>query len=47
MIRMEANEEDLSTIISDIWNKRKDRYSEERNSEKLIHRPVEMSYIGG
>ena len=47
MIRMEANEEDLSAIISDIWNKRKDRYSEERNSEKQIHRPVEMSYIGG
>ncbi|MBR96116.1 MAG: GTP 3',8-cyclase MoaA [Euryarchaeota archaeon] len=47
MIRMEATEEDLSTIISDIWNKRKDRYSEERNSEKQIHRPVEMSYIGG
>ena len=47
MIRMEATEEDLSTIISDIWNKRKDRYSEERNSAKQIHRPVEMSYIGG
>ena len=47
LIRMEADEQDLSQVISDIWNKRKDRYSEKRKDSTKISNPVEMSYIGG
>ena len=47
IIRMQADEHDLSALISDIWNKRIDRYSEDRKEVKVISKPVEMSYIGG
>ena len=47
IIRMQADEQDLSSLISDIWNKRIDRYSEDRKDVKLKSRPIEMSYIGG
>ena len=47
IIRMQADEHDLSVLISDIWNKRTDRYSEDRKEVKVISKPVEMSYIGG
>ena len=47
LLRGEAADGDIKTVISGIWNRRTDRYSEIRtaNTEKL--QKIEMSYIGG
>jgi cyclic pyranopterin phosphate synthase len=49
LLRSGVSDENIKTFIREIWQKRKDRYSEER-----AHRPakkgakkIEMSYIGG
>ncbi|MDJ0952204.1 MAG: GTP 3',8-cyclase MoaA [Acidimicrobiia bacterium] len=46
-IRDGASDADLTAMITDIWERRTDRYSEMR-SEATVNLPkVEMSYIGG
>lgn len=43
------SDEDVKNYLSEIWNKRKDRYSEKRNELSNQHskNKIEMSYIGG
>ncbi|MFC7687200.1 GTP 3',8-cyclase MoaA [Ureibacillus sp. GCM10028918] len=45
----EISNEDLTQFISDLWNKRSDRYSEQRVeiSKHQTKKKIEMSYIGG
>jgi cyclic pyranopterin phosphate synthase len=47
MIRMDAEVNDISRAIQNIWNNRNDKYSEERKELSKERVPVEMSYIGG
>jgi cyclic pyranopterin phosphate synthase len=47
LLREGANDEYLAEIISAVWKKRTDRYSELRTSETVLLPKVEMSYIGG
>jgi cyclic pyranopterin phosphate synthase len=47
IIRMNAEVADVTKIISSIWNKRDDKYSEYRSENNSNRKPVEMSYIGG
>lgn len=47
MIRMGAENSDISQAIQKIWNNRNDKYSEERKENTETRIPVEMSYIGG
>ncbi|MEH7444489.1 GTP 3',8-cyclase MoaA [Bacillus sp. JJ1122] len=43
-----ATDEELRARITDIWNHRTDRYSDERTAETVANRKkIEMSYIGG
>ncbi len=47
-LRAGASDEELLAIVRDVWQKRADRYSEER--QQLIAKPkrkLEMSYLGG
>lgn len=48
-LRHEASDEQLLEMISDIWEKREDRYSEERlqHTKGLTKKKIEMSHIGG
>lgn len=49
LLRSEKSDEEIAKIITDVWNHRGDRYSDERlngNSPKKNSK-VEMSYIGG
>ncbi|TSB45357.1 GTP 3',8-cyclase MoaA [Alkalicoccobacillus porphyridii] len=44
----DENEHDLKEVLSQVWNTRTDRYSDERTEETAATRPkIEMSYIGG
>ena len=46
-LRAGASDQDLQKMITDLWERRTDRYSEQR-SEATVNLPkVEMSYIGG
>ena len=47
MIRMGAENSDISQAIQKIWNNRNDKYSEQRKENTEPRIPVEMSYIGG
>lgn len=47
LIREGANDAHIVEVISAIWKKRSDRYSELRSSETVLLPKVEMSYIGG
>ena len=47
IIRMNAEVADVTKIISSIWNKRDDKYSEYRSENHSNRKPVEMSYNGG
>ena len=47
LIRGGASDEELTKSITDIWQKRIDRYSEIRSSETKDLPKVEMSFIGG
>lgn len=47
LIRQGARDEYISDIVSAVWEKRTDRYSELRSSETVLLPKVEMSYIGG
>lgn len=47
-MRKGANDEEMTERIVNIWNGRKDRYSDERTEETIANRKkIEMSYIGG
>ena len=47
LLREGAEEDHIEEVISAIWKKRNDRYSELRTSETVLLPKVEMSYIGG
>ncbi|EEM21421.1 Molybdenum cofactor biosynthesis protein A [Bacillus thuringiensis serovar tochigiensis BGSC 4Y1] len=49
LLRSEYNDEEITDIVSDIWNNREDRYSDERlsNTSKRRAPKIEMSHIGG
>ncbi|MEN8234468.1 MAG: GTP 3',8-cyclase MoaA [Actinomycetota bacterium] len=46
-LRSGASDDDLDAIISGVWERRTDRYSEERTGVSVGLPKVEMSYIGG
>jgi cyclic pyranopterin phosphate synthase len=47
LIQAGASDEEIQNSIVDLWKRRKDRYSEERNGGKQSVKKIEMSYIGG
>lgn len=48
MLRNGATDEKIWNQITEIWQNRHDRYSDERTAEtKSQHKKIEMSYIGG
>ncbi|WP_267132550.1 hypothetical protein [Priestia megaterium] len=48
VIRSDASNEVIAKAIIEVWNNRKDRYSDERTEETVKNRErIEMSYIGG
>ncbi|KXY28702.1 GTP 3',8-cyclase MoaA [Bacillus sp. FSL K6-0067] len=49
LLRSEYNDEEITDIVSHIWNNREDRYSDERlsNTSKRRAPKIEMSHIGG
>ena len=46
-LRSEANDAEIAALISSIWGKRDDRYSELRTSETAALPKAEMSLLGG
>ncbi|WLD92519.1 GTP 3',8-cyclase MoaA [Alkalihalobacillus sp. AL-G] len=46
-MRNEATDEEMAHLISNIWGKRQDRYSEERTEHTKRSSKIEMSHIGG
>jgi cyclic pyranopterin phosphate synthase len=46
-LRSSLSDEELSNHLQQLWNGRKDRYSEERGHVKQDRSKVEMSHIGG
>lgn len=46
-MRTGATDDDLETLIRDLWTVRTDRYSEERTSMTGSAKKIEMYYIGG
>lgn len=48
LLRSGKNDEEVKAIISGLWKKRDDRYSDLRTEETIKHqKKIEMSYIGG
>ncbi|MDQ0859417.1 GTP 3',8-cyclase MoaA [Bacillus sp. V2I10] len=47
LLRSGKSNMELKAIIREIWNHRRDRYSDERTSETRQRNKVEMSHIGG
>ena len=47
LLRGSASDDDIAGVIRDIWQGRRDRYSEERSGETAGLRRVEMFRIGG
>ncbi|MCI0763786.1 GTP 3',8-cyclase MoaA [Bacillus sp. TL12] len=48
LLRENISDADLLKAIKNVWEYRKDRYSDERTEESANNRPkIEMSYIGG
>ncbi|MCR6110922.1 GTP 3',8-cyclase MoaA [Bacillus sp. A301a_S52] len=49
VLRSDATDEELAAFVKDIWEKRDDRYSEERlkHTNKQQLKKIEMSHIGG
>ena len=47
LIRSGSKTDEITRAISEVWTRRKDRYSEERSTGPLSLPRVEMSYIGG
>ena len=46
-LRNGATDEEISTLLSNVWGKRTDRYSEIRSENTIPLPKVEMSHIGG
>lgn len=47
-LRNGASDLEMKELLESIWNKRDDRYSDERTEEKIANREkIEMSFIGG
>lgn len=48
LVRSELSDEELEQTIIDVWEKRQDRYSDERTEETAKkYKKINMSYIGG
>jgi GTP 3',8-cyclase len=48
VVRSGASDEEIVKTVTEVWNHRKDRYSDERTEETAKNRErIEMSYIGG
>ena len=47
IIDFNATEQEISEMISSVWNKRKDQYSQIRSKVKNREKPVNMHFIGG
>ena len=47
LLRGGANDDEIATVLANIWRARTDRYSEERSEATPGLRKVEMSHIGG
>jgi len=47
LLRNGATDDEISNVISSVWNKRVDRYSEIRSENTISLPKVEMSHIGG
>ena len=47
MMRAGATDDDVGTVIRDVWRGRSDRYSEVRSTQVQTGAKVEMSHIGG
>ncbi|MCU5573555.1 GTP 3',8-cyclase MoaA [Bacillus wiedmannii] len=48
LLRGNLSDDELVSVIQNVWMNRKDRYSDERTEESAKNRPkIEMSYIGG
>ncbi|WP_437177115.1 GTP 3',8-cyclase MoaA [Heyndrickxia shackletonii] len=47
LLRDGSTDETIKNEITSIWNKRADRYSDERNNHHPSKKKIEMSYIGG
>lgn len=47
-LRNGATDEELRSVLTNLWNGRHDRYSDERTEESVLNRDkIEMSFIGG
>ncbi|MGW8956930.1 GTP 3',8-cyclase MoaA [Paenibacillus sp. NPDC055715] len=48
MLRNGANDQELLAVITEVWERRTDRYSDERTEQTAKNRKkIDMSYIGG
>jgi len=47
LLRSGASDDDIHAAISQIWDRREDRYSEIRSQQTVPLKKIEMSYIGG
>jgi cyclic pyranopterin phosphate synthase len=47
LLRSGASDTEIRDVISAVWNRRTDRYSEIRTAGTMPLRKIEMSYIGG
>ena len=48
VVRTHPDDESLEALVSSVWRRRRDRYSERRTqATQANQRRVEMSYIGG
>lgn len=47
LLRDGSSDETIKNKIESIWNRRADKYSDERNNHKPSKKKIEMSYIGG
>lgn len=46
-LRSDQTDEELTSLLQEIWNGRKDRYSVERSAASNTRKKIEMSHIGG
>ncbi|RFU63085.1 GTP 3',8-cyclase MoaA [Bacillus sp. V59.32b] len=46
-LRSNLTDEELASLLQELWNVRKDRYSEERSTAGTTRKKIEMSHIGG
>jgi cyclic pyranopterin phosphate synthase len=47
LIRSGATDDEISQLLTRVWSKRTDRYSEIRSENTIALPKVEMSHIGG